>query len=239
MSIWVTIPSAKPQGEALAWAQRWGAMGYRVAMWRDQSDGMESESHADLILVGQYQGYAVSCNTLIREVMARDPKAEWLICAGDDIDPDQVINAGDIGVQCSNHFVGTFGVMQPTGDRWGEHPGLGPTSTAYIDRVAGSAWYGREYCEQMYGGNGPLFHGYRHMFVDEEAKAVAEKMGVYWMRPDLTQFHHHWQRKPNPVMPHYLQYVNSQAHWKEAKGMFESRKAQGFPGHEPIPCHAL
>ena len=48
----------------------------------------------------------------------------------------------------------TFGVMQPTGDRWGERNGI-----ATIDRIAGSPWMGREFCRRMYHGSGPMYNG--------------------------------------------------------------------------------
>jgi hypothetical protein len=250
LSVWLTIPSAKAVPEAQACVDLWRSMGYFVALWRDQHDAVD----CDLKIVGKYPGYATACNALIREVMARYEDARWCICAGDDIEPDRAKRADDIAAGCERHFDAyfnslawrdcdgkdhgpTFGVMQPTGDRWGEDqklPNAHPMRTAYIDRVAASAWYGREYCQRMYGGNGPLFDGYRHMFVDEEAKAVAELMGVYWMRPDLTQLHQHWARQ-GKQMPAYLAEVNGPKHWEESKRLYEGRKVAGFPGHEPIP----
>jgi hypothetical protein len=95
----------------------------------------------------------------------------------------------------------------------------------------------------MYGGNGPLFEEYRHMFVDEELFAVAVKLGVLWQRRDLIHLHNHFCRVENGVnwqqgiakMPEFLREANSQQHWLKYKALFESRKAAGFPGHQPIP----
>lgn len=247
MSVWLTIPSAKPVAEAQACVDLWRARGYRVALWRDQDDAVA----CDMKLVGVYPGYARACNALIAHILSHPSRvAQWFICAGDDIEPDMSKTAGEIAAECEGYFgklggpslpnpinYRTLGVMQPTGDRWGEDPTLPnahPMRTAYIDRVAASAWYGREYCQRMYGGNGPLFPGYYHMHVDEEAKAVAEMMGVYWMRPDLTQTHRHWARNGSQ-MPQYLQFANSPQHWNESKRLYESRKAAGFPGWLPIP----
>jgi hypothetical protein len=73
------------------------------------------------------------------------------------------------------------------------------------------------------------------MFADEELQNVAQKMGVLWQRPDLIHFHQHptlegpmkaqsiWQRK-----------IYSSEHWQASKALFDSRKAAGFPGSEPI-----
>lgn len=128
-----------------------------------------------------------------------------------------------------------FGVMQPTGDRWGDAQG------AYIDRVAGSPWIGREFARRMYGGSGPYWPEYFHMGVDEELQAVATKLGVFWQRPDLTHYHAHWGR-PRPGermgqvdrMPAFLAEANSPEHWRKYKALFSKRQAAGFPGHEPI-----
>lgn len=136
----------------------------------------------------------------------------------------------------------TFGVMQPTGDRWQE--GMGGFSSAPIDRVAGSPWIGRAFAERVYGGNGPYWPEYTHMFVDEELQAVAEKLGVFWQRRDLVHLHRHALRHEDPKKlvdagelprkaPHLVKW-NTQEHWGAMKRIFEQRKAAGFPGHEPI-----
>lgn len=241
MNVWLTIPSAKNAAAAQQCVDAWRRMGYRVALWRDQDDAVD----ADFRLVGRYPGYASACNALIREVLARDPDAAWCICAGDDIWPDPTKRADEIGQECIDYFEeprngswveGTFGVMQPTGDRWGEdysYPEGHPLRGAYIDRVAGSAWYGREYCERMYGGVGPLCESYTHMFVDQEARDVAVSLGVYWERCDLTQMHVHWQRTGS-AMPGYLAIPNSQHHWVQSEMLYRNRRAAGFPGHQPI-----
>lgn len=263
MSVWLTIPSARPTVEADRVLMQWRERGYKIALWRDAPP---IPTAADYVEVDKYPGYAAAVNFLIRRVMVTDPAAEWFVAAGDDTLPDPSKTAEEIARQCSFHFSevaaayreraeggvrgglagrewsSTFGVMQPTGDRW--HEGVGGFHNAPIDRVAGSAWYGREYCRRMYQGDGPLFRGYQHMFVDEEAQAVAEKMGVFWQRRDLTQKHLHWGRgatdkavielKPGTIPPH-LEKWNTSQHWNEAKALFQSRKAAGFPGHEPIP----
>lgn len=224
LSVWLTIPSAKPPEAAQVCVDVWKSCGYMVALWRDGDDDVS----ADLKLVGQYPGYALACNTLIRHLIDHEVAAEWFICAGDDILPDSRMMADDIAEQCRQQFGGTFGVMQPTGDRWAEVNG-----SAQVDRVAISAWYGRDYCRETYGGNGPLWPEYWHMFVDEEAQAVAQGLGVYWQRRDLTQFHDHWIRASRP-MPPYLATANSRQHWDAAQALFNRRRAAGFPGHEPI-----
>ena len=219
-----------------------------------------------------YPGYAVAVNALIADLNKTFAKTaiDWFVAAGDDTLPDPTHTADEIAAQCRNYFatllpsevnanselIGeTFGVMQCTGDRFGQSPHFHPprdrgdgiacgcgyllshpvhTGGAYIDFVAGSAWYGREYCRRMYGGNGPLWHEYKHMFVDTEARDVAVKMGVYWERRDLIQVHNHWSREIGAKAPAFLEEVSGQAHWDKYKAIYEVRKAAGFPGSEPL-----
>lgn len=106
---------------------------------------------------------------------------------------------------------------------------------------------GREFCERMYGGNGPLYHGYQHMHVDEELFCVANLLGVYWPRRDLVHFHNHFMRASEDlnspatrteVPPHLLKW-NTAEHWDSSKALFLGRKAAGFPGHQPLPVEVL
>lgn len=199
-----------------------------------------------------------------------DPEAEWFVTGGDDTEPDLNHTAEEIAQQCRQHFYesirGTYpphrpqwandrwcsdlkdghllkecdawalmGVMQPTGDRY---------ANGSIDRIAGSAWYGREYCKRVNGGRGPLWPEYAHMFVDEEAQCVAQKLGVFWQRPDLIHLHHHFMRATSDLnspaiaslTPPHLIEANTPEHWFKYQRLFNQRKAAGFPGHEPLPA---
>lgn len=255
MSVWLCIPSRRPPSEADAVLKLWHDQGYKIALYCDVGQPLPTE--ADFIEVAEsYPGYGAAANYLVvRYVMATHADAEWFVIAGDDVEPDLAKTAEEIAAELVPVFAGrvvpdrselpeewqrsgTLGVMQPTGDRWGEDALSRlrwPDAPAYIDRVCGSAWYGREYCRRMYGGRGPLCEEYRHMFVDEEAQEVAKKMGVLWQRRDLTQKHRHWMREPGTAAPEFLREVSGQKHWLESKALFERRKAAGFPGHAPIP----
>lgn len=265
MSVWLAIPSKRPPEEAEKVLKLWRERGYKIALALDE--GGDWATWPDFATVGPYRGYAPSVNELCAKIMIVDEQAEWIVSGGDDVEPDPNHSAEEIANECSKHFymeskihprmsdwaksqagsicfpskelvslTALFGVMQPTGDRWGENavPGL---QGAYIDRVCGSPWMGREFCRRMYQGNGPLFSGYRHMFEDEELQNVAQRLGVLWQRPDLTHHHRHWGRKRGATekdCPDFLREVNSGKHWAESKALFEMRKAGGFPGHEPI-----
>ncbi len=227
MSVWFAIPSARPAEEAAKRLVKWADQGYRIALLRQ---GEPVPAHL-AIPTDHYLGWAQSTNVLAREILKADPEAEWIVGGGDDYLPDLTHRAEDIARECTEHFGGTFGLMQPTGDRWGPAP-----DRAYIDGIAGSPWMGREWCRRMYGGEGPMFGGYLHMFGDEELQNVAIKLGVFWQRRDLVQFHDHWGRNGRREdMPDFLRPVNTAQHWSESQRLFNRRRAAGWPGHEPIP----
>ena len=235
MSVWLTIPSARPPAEAEKCLALWRKQGYRIALWRDMPawDAPSDPPFEFMHVEPMYPGYAEAVNRLISQVMALDPHAEWFVTGGDDVEPDLNHTADEIAPQLTAHFAGTFGVMQPTGDRF---------ARGSIDRIAGSPWIGREFARRMYGGNGPYWHEYTHMFVDEEIQCVAEKYGVFWQRRDLIHLHHHFQResvalnspaidKPRPA---FLDEANSPEHWGKYQAIFKARKVAGFPGSEPL-----
>ncbi len=200
-----------------------------------------------VLVVGPYEGYAKAQNALLSIVMRNDPSAEWFVCGGDDTEPDPNHSAEEIARECSEYFAllhagveaapgvdlsvksikaalrgvanATFGVMQPTGDRWGINPkahefvsstpgcnecacrqcGRGKIAPihltgAYIDRVAGSPWIGRSFAERINGGRGPYLPEFQHMFVDQCLQEIAIKHGCFWQRPDLIHLHKHWGR---------------------------------------------
>jgi hypothetical protein len=259
MSVWLCIPSKRPPQEAEKVLKLWRKRGYKIALFLD--DWRFENRTYDRILsgftTGGYPGYANAVNALVKDVAYMDPTAEWFIAAGDDVEPDLNHSAEEIADQCLLHFShvgaslcesGTFGVMQPTADRWGDTPRsraqFGENRGAYIDRVCGSAWIGREFARRVNLGNGPLWPKYKHQFVDEELQEVATRLGVFWQRPDLMQLHRHWGRGPDEApnmpgdrskMPDFLTEANSTEHWAKYKKLFDTRKAAGFPGSELLP----
>lgn len=232
MSIWFCIPSARPAVEAEPVLGKWREMGYKIALLR-QGEFLQ----ADLCLpAAKYHGWARSINFLAKLVLDFDPEADWIVGGGDDTLPDPANSPDMISAQCKEHFGGTFGVMQPTGDRWAD---------GSIDRICGSPWLGREFCERMYQGNGPMFEGYAHMYADDELQQVAIELGVLWQRRDLTHLHKHYFRTANDgvnygaqIPPHMVEW-NGRKHWNESQALFFHRRASGFPGHEPLPKEDL
>jgi len=273
-AVWFCLPSKRsPEDSTLS---EWRRLGYKVMVAREESDG---PCDADEIYwVDRYLGWARSVNLLIKIAMAKDSDALWFVTGGDDYLPDPAHRPEEIALECSQYFTstevrekvyhpdGTFGVMQPTGDRWGEGrcatcegrgflltsvlevPGItkfesgpicadchGTGTSALLDRICGSPWIGREFAQRVYGGKGPLFEGYFHNFADEELQCVARKLGVLWQRRDVTQVHRHWSREGKP-MPEWASKINNalESDWEQSQALFRSRKAHGFPGHEPL-----
>lgn len=269
MSVWYCIPSARPAAEAEIALSKWRSKGYKIALFVDP--GHESP-RADYVYEAKYPGYAIAVNSLIHKIMIEDPEAEWFVTGGDDIWPDQNHTAEDLATECFEYFVhrdlqdgppqtlsqrlnaaayksgnGSFGVMQPTGDRWGDGPGpWKEKGSAYCDRVCGSPWMGREFCRRIYSGRGPIWPEFTHMFEDEHLFNVAQKLGILWQREDLTHYHDHWVRRANAAggfasqevydqaQPAHLKTWSQQAHWDESKAIFERLKAGGFAEAEDL-----
>jgi len=268
MSVWYCIPSARPPEEAEPVLKRWREQGYNIALWLD-GDERKSYYVADTLYEeGLYPGYARAVNYLIAQVMRleaadtspiKGEHADWFVTGGDDVICDLTKRAEEIARECSEHFrkyvpwvTGvarpdltheTFGVMQPTGHRFGEDP-TNPNSalrSAYIDRVAGSPWMGREWCKRANQGKGPLWPEFQHMHVDECLREVAVKLGVYWERPDLIHFHQHWglpregeRHGQAERMPEHLKKWNTPEHWRESKAILDRLKAEDFKSCLPL-----
>jgi hypothetical protein len=229
--VWFVIPSKRPIKEANECLEAWRDMGYLTAVLREGEDGRTGALVQ--CFTNRYQGWARSVNALVQAIWIGNDSAQWFVTGGDDYYPDPNKRAEVIAQECSDNFSGTFGVMQPTGDRWGERNG-----EATIDRIAGSPWMGRDFCRRMYHGGGPLYAGYYHNFADEELQHVAKRLGVFWQRRDLIQEHRHWARPRGDWAdaPEWAHKINNpaQSDWNKSKALFARRLAAGFPGHEPL-----
>lgn len=244
MSVWLCCPSARPVAEVNARMIKWRERGYKIALWRDREDATAS----DFSLIGEYPGIAQAHNALI-EAVFKDEECDWVVAGADDTDPDMGHTAEEIARQSSDYFAGhyrgepdgpcadnaTFGVMQPTGDRWGEDElHLGKRGSAYIDRICGSPWIGREFARRVNGGKGPFWPEYSHMFADQTMQETAQRLGVLWQRRDLIHYHDHCRRDGRHVTPRFMEEAYSAKHWNDSKAIFERLKAQDF-----APCTEL
>lgn len=235
-AVWVCNASARPCKETWEWLTALVRRHYGACIYRDNLDddliNLVKASQAPIMLLSgppPYPGYAVTGNACVREVFGRFPEARWAVICGDDTEMDPVWHPEHIALQLEAHFGGTFGVAQPVGDDWSDD--MGPI----IRRIAGSAWYGREYCRRIYSGKGPLWSEFQHMHVDEHARAVALKLGVYLELEHVTQMHRHFTRPGaedkidwNRPMPPHLVKWNTPEHWWQSKAIFDRLKAHGF-----------
>jgi hypothetical protein len=224
VTVWFAIPSKRDPATAETYLNHWRERGYKIALWRDQDDPAIAADFTATAPV--YPGYHGAINGLARCIRSLDLNAEWIVTGGDDMLPDPNKTAEEIGAECSEHFKGSFGVMQPTGDKWaGSDPGA----------ICGSPWMGREFCRRMYGGKGPFCEAYPHMWGDEEMHIITSRLGILWNRPDLTHFHGHFRRNAGFKLsqrPSWM--VRNDECYTKYKPLFEARKRAGFPGHEPI-----
>ena len=200
--------------------QRWIDRGYQVAVQRDPG---AADLPVDLSLTRPYKGYADAVNFLADTVLGIDPDCDFVVTGGDDVLPDPTHNPQQIAAECTLHFKGTLGVMQPCGDR---HM-VDREGKCAAERVCVSPWMGREWCERAYDGTGPMCSLYFHEFVDADLHCVALKHRCLWHRRDITQMHQWWGRTDKKEKPEHL--VELEAKWDEVKAFFEARKAAGFP----------
>ncbi|MGB4032096.1 MAG: hypothetical protein WBK94_07580 [Tenuifilaceae bacterium] len=211
----VAFPTANTQ-RANATLARWRAMGYASMVLIDA--GMERPRAGRVIEADPYPGFAAAAN-----ILCHQSGADWTVVAGDDIDPDPRLTPDEIAHQLRQHFGGTFGVCQPTGDAYGA---LAPNAP---HPAAVSPWIGREFIQRAYGGLGPYWTSYRHLFADTELYSVAQRMGVLLLRPDITQYHAHWGRGHEDTLPVAKRRRISESQRLDME-LYEQRKAQGFPG---------
>lgn len=221
MSVWYAIPSRKIEKDKTNSISKWKEKGYNTAVYLDPG----FQPYADFSIVGVYEGYAKAVNILCHEILQIDKEANIVVTGGDDVYPDENHSPKDLETEFLEHFHGTLGVMQPTGDRWM----IDAQGKCSAERVCYSPWMGREFIERINGGTGPIWHEYFHFYEDEELHEVATKLGILWHRPDLSQYHDHWLRRKEK-QPAYLS--NARYGWDAAKKLFDSRKASGFPGHQ-------
>lgn len=209
--VWYIFPSGNRTAAAIACAE-WRERGYKTAVAVDDAGEVGG---ADLTLHGaEYSGYY---DAIRRLCVAVD--ANVVVCGGDDILPDKR-DAQDIASEFAERFPDLCGVMQPTGDDFG--------GTAW---AAVSPWIGRGWIEKAYGGNGPHWTGYWHLYGDQELQEVATARGLFWQNPNVTQYHAHWTRGHDDNLPRGIR-ANINARWPQDKRLFEERKANGFPGSE-------
>jgi len=224
-AVWYCIPSARADGGTL---RLWKDRGYSIAVQRDP-DAPRLSFGADYYWEHEWDGYPKAVNRLCREVLKEFPETLVCVTGGDDVEPDPTHDPRVIQGDFADHFKGTYGIFQPTGDEWSDSQGR------IIERIAGSPWMGRDWILKSMGGNGPIFEGFNHYYEDEHLQEAAKMQGVFWQRSDIVQKHNHWtldRSKGKPQRPAYLE--KAQAMWDHDKRVFEQCKANGFKESMPL-----
>lgn len=210
-NVWAVWPTANPP-HATATIKLWQAAGYKTAIWVDP--GAPRPEGMNVIMRDKWLGFPHAINRLCHYV-----PGDVVVCAGDDIHPTEGEAMEVIREEFLDTFPDSFGVMQPTGDRFGS-----------IDDCCPSPWVGRAFIEQAYEGKGPYNEDYFHYFCDQEIQEVAVKLGAFQQREDLSQYHDHWQREEGDKRPPHL--MKALEGWKRDRNIFKIRQAEGFPGCE-------
>jgi len=209
---WVVWPSPNLE-RSRRMVEVWREFGARVAVLLNPPHKHTDLPEADMVIVQEgWSGFPVAANLLCHEV-----PGDIVVVVGDDIYPDPSWTAQGVGQEMLQRFPGLEGVMQPIGDEYG-----------WTHKCAGSPWIGRGFIEKAYGGvAGPFWPGYFHYFCDQELQEYATSLGVFQQRPDLTQFHDHWQRKKDGKRPKYLR--KAKQHWAKDRALFNARKREKWP----------
>jgi hypothetical protein len=201
----------------------WKNKGYDIAVVVPDKLKHDYLNITDFILteseIGGYGGWVKSVNVLTNRLNGYD----ILVAAGDDMFPDQNYEAHQLHLQFMRHFGGTFGVMQPYGDKFGS------MACESCEQICGSAWLGKEFRERINQGKGPLWYEYWHMWADTELYQVANKYNCLWIRGDLSQYHEHRLRgthKFSPTIP--------AGNTKKSEKIYFDRKQNNFPNSEPL-----
>lgn len=199
-NVYLLLPVAD-FSEATKCAWRWTPLGYKVVYLFDTKTLKNDDPQTlvdqgiihEFIIVDDYAGWYSSVNFLMS---LYSDSFSWCICAGSDMDPENNKLANDIALECTEHFNGTYGIMQPTGDRWDERNGL-----AASERICGSPWIGQELVKKC---EGKIFsEEFFHYFSDELLREYAIKDNILWQRKDLTHLHRHPNRE-HRIKPGYL-----------------------------------
>jgi len=215
----VVMATVKPD-RAQAASKAWHDAGYRMVVVQDEGTTPFTNNPT---LIGPYQGVWKATNAM--SLFALELGADICVFAGDDMTPDPSKTAAEIGAEYLQKFPTGLGVMQPCGDPQGKD-GAGKPAAA---RIAGSAWFGKEWIKRAYRGLGPTDGRYWHFYGDESLARVAEKLGLMWWRPDLTQMHLHWSWGHTKREDYH---AKNQKHWLDDQTLFRESEAKGFPEGE-------
>jgi hypothetical protein len=201
-----------------------------IAAWRDKGyatlvylDSPQMRCDADVVAYGAggaFPGYYRVINGLAR--LAFKHGADVVTCIGDDMLPPEQ-GAEWVGADYFKRFFDSLGVYQGCGDPQGMDASGKPAAA----RICGSPTFGLRWALQAYQGAGPFCDSYRSYYGDEDLFNVAGMLGMLHMEPSVCIFHRHWSFGH---MERQDYHERAGANWERDQGIFNSRKASGFPG---------
>jgi len=220
--VWLGLPSANIKMAKKTFPE-WKSRGYKIAVICPDHLYDEYVPITDVAIKESknfgYSGWPKSVNIICKELQ----NVDIVIAAGDDMYPDKNHTAEELRIQFINYFNGTFGVMQPTGDKFGS------LACPECEQICGSAWLGKDFRNKINKGNGPMWEEYWHMYADTELYQVAKKHNCLWIREDLNQYHEHRLRKTHNFKP-----TIPSGNTKLAHDIYYKRKKDNFLNSEPI-----
>lgn len=220
--VWLALPSANIQ-IAKKTFPKWKEKGYNIAVICPDKFSKDYLNITDKIVleseIGGYKGWAKSVNYLSKKL----EKYDILIAAGDDMYPDPNYESHELRLQFIRHFGGTFGVMQPYGDKFGS------LACPSCEQICGSAWLGKDFRNKINKGNGPIWEEYWHMWADTELYQVALKHNCLWIREDISQYHEHRIRGKHNFRP-----TIPSGETNKGQKLYFHRKKNNFPGTQII-----
>lgn len=204
LAVWPTVNMERSEGLAAKWKDQ----GYDTAVLIEMDHTFSNVDHK--LVNTTWQGFPVAVN---RACHTFKDQYEVIVIIGDDILPDPNHRANDILEAFLAHFHGSYGIMQPTGDKFGCY-----------DIACISPWIGSDYIDTR---PGPYHTGYYHYYSDAELQDVATMYGCFQQRDDLIQYHDHWSRN-KLQRPKYLE--PALGHYPLDKQLYHTRKRNNFPG---------
>lgn len=221
-TVWLGMPSANIEMARKTFPV-WKDFQYKIAIICPDKLKFEYESLVDILYteseIGGYRGWPKSVNFISNKLQ----NVDIIIAAGDDMFPDKNFTAYDLKNQFFEHFKGSFGVMQPYGDKFGS------MACPECEPICGSAWLGKDFRNKINKGKGPMWEEYWHMWADTELYQVATKYNCLWIRNDLTQYHEHRLRGSHKFNPTILP-----GNTKKSQKIYYDRKQNNFPNTEPL-----
>lgn len=226
----VCFPSATV-AKAEATARAWASKGYVPVVMLDPGYRMNAGAGSWMVGPARFPGYYRVITGIVSQAFCDG--ADLVTCIGDDMDPPEQ------GAECiadmyfANFGRDGFGVLQGTGDM----QSVDQSGRQASARVCGSPTFGRAWKALAFQGKGPFGdYGFKSYYGDELLHDVADLLGVLWNEPTIKILHRHWSYG---LAKREEYHERASQNWQEDQAIYFRLKAEGYPGHEPLPPGTL